>query len=114
MGGVVLLLLWLSLAGKATAPAGLGWSCFSRMLGRQTPHLDPLISGCCLSVPLWGSISLSMQMAAKTYLWPRGSREPWGARLPPASSNGIAGITFFSLGMENRVLSLALQTGQAG
>lgn len=31
-------------------------------------------------------------------LWPWGPREPWGAGLPSASSNGIARVTFLSLG----------------
>lgn len=73
----------LPLAGFTLGALGASWSLFPS----------------CSWLPLFSLLSWGPSLAINTSfsLWPRGSREPWRARLPPASSNGIARITFFSL-----------------
>lgn len=53
----------------------------------------------CSGLPLVSLLSWGAGLAINTSfsLWAWGPREPWGARLPSASSNGVASITFFSL-----------------
>lgn len=82
----------LSLPGFTLGALGASWS------------LHPSCSWLPLvSLLPWGS---SLAINTSFSLWPRGPREPWGARLPSASSNGIACITFFSLGSWSPRLAL--------
>lgn len=76
----------LSLAGFTLGTLGASWSRFPS----------------CSWLPLVSLLSWGTSLAIDTSfsLWPRGPRGPWEprrARLPPASSNGVAGISLFSL-----------------
>lgn len=74
---------YLPLAGFTLGTLGASWSRFTSC------SWLPLVS-----LLSWGT---SLSINASFSLWPRGPREPRGARLPPASSDGVASISLFSL-----------------
>lgn len=53
-----------------------------------------------LKIKATQAVSPSSVDPRETHLWPRGPGQPWGAGLPSAPSNGVAGIAFFSLEAE--------------